>query len=322
MDRDACCFERLAPEVRAFLDQVRKAPQPPISMKTYKAMRQFMAATLKNVERPRFSGAVEDITIPAPERPLPVRVYRPDSAARPLPLVLYFHGGGWVLGDLDMEEDTCIALARQTPCVVASVDYALAPERPYPAARDECYAALVWASGQADAIGADKRRIAVAGQSAGGNLAAVIAMMSRDLGGPAIAFQALFYPATNLGGEPTQSRKAFGEGFFLNAGDMEEVASMYAPDEKERRHQYISPLLAPDLGRLPPALVITAGCDPLRDEGEAYARHLASAGVKTDVVRFDDMIHAFLFLFKSSQSSRKAVETAAAALRDAFGGPA
>jgi len=319
MDQDACSFERLAPEVKAFLEQVRKMPQPPISIKTYKAMRQFMAATLKNVERPLFSGAVEDIAIPAAERSLPVRVYRPDSPRGGLPLVLYFHGGGWVLGDLDMEEDTCIALARQTPCIVASVDYALAPERPYPAARDECYAALRWASLHGDEVGADKGQIAVAGQSAGGNLAAVTALMSRDLGGPAITFQALFYPATSLGGDPTPSQKAFGDGFFLNAGDMEGVASMYVPDEGERRHPYVSPLLAADLTRLPPALIITAGCDPLRDEGEAYARRLTRAGVKADVLRFDDMIHAFLFLLKSSDSSRRAIEKAALALREAFG---
>ena len=219
-----------------------------------------------------------------------------------------------------MEEDTCIALGRQTPCVVASVDYALAPEHPSPAAREEAYAALLWAAGHAGEIGADAGRIAVAGQSAGGNLAAVISIMSRDLGGPAIAFQALFYPATDLAAGASPSRRDFSKGFFLDARDMEGVVSMYVPDEKDRLHPYVSPLRAQDLGRLPPALVVTAGCDPLRDEGEAYARRLSDSGVKAETLRLDDMIHAFLYLFKSAGSTRRAIETAADAPgREAFG---
>ena len=319
VNTDICSFETLAPEVKKFLKLMKDIPQPPISMKTYKAIRQFMASTVKNVERQSFSGTVEDITIPGPARPIPVRVYRPDSAKDPLPLLLYFHGGGFVLGDLDMEEDTCIALGWQTPCVVVSVDYALAPEHPSPAAREEAYAALLWAAGHAGEIGADAGRIAVAGQSAGGNLAAVISIMSRDLGGPTIAFQALFYPATDLAAGASPSRRDFSKGFFLDARDMEGVVSMYVPDEKDRLHPYVSPLRVQDASRLPPALVVTAGCDPLRDEGEAYARRLSDAGVKAEIFRLGDMIHAFLYLFKSAGSTRRVIETTAARLREAFG---
>ena len=316
---ETACFEKLAPEVKAFLSQLRQTPQPAISSENYQTMRQFLISTVKNIERPRFSGTIEDRTIPGPRTSVPVRIYRPESA-RPLPLLLYFHGGGWVLGNLDTEEDTCIALARQTPCIAVSVEYALAPEHPYPAGRDDCYAALLWASEQGQTIGADGRRIAVAGESAGANLATVLAMMARDLKGPAIAFQALFYPATNLADDTTRSKKDFGEGFFLTLADMEGATSLYVPDGNDRSRPYVSPLCAHDLSGLPPAFIVTAGCDPLRDEGEAYGARLSEAGVKVKCVRFDDMIHAFLLLFKRSESRLRAVEMAALALRDAFAG--
>ncbi len=312
------CFSRLAPEVKAFLSQLRKTPGPAISVTSYKAMRQFVLSMVTKVERTDFSGKIADMTIPGPGGAIPIRVYTP-AGDRPLPVLLYFHGGGWVLGNLDTEEDTCLSLAKRTPCIAVSVDYRLAPEHPYPAAPEDCYAALLWVAERGRVPGADPTRIALSGESAGGNLAAALTMMSRDRKGPAITFQALFYPATNLADSTTASAKDFDEGFFLSSRDMEGARAMYVPEKKDWSSPYVSPLLAQDLSLLPPALVVTAGCDPLRDDGEAYVLRLADAGVLAKCVCYEDMIHAFLLLFKSSRSRQQALDTAAAALRDAFG---
>ena len=277
-----------------------------------------MISMVTKVERADFSGKIEDTTLPGPGGAVPIRVYTP-AGQTPLPVLLYFHGGGWVLGNLDTEEDTCLALAKRTPCIAVSVDYRLAPEHPYPAAPEDCYAALLWVAEHGRELGADPGRIAVSGESAGANLASVLTLMSRDRKGPAIAFQALFYPATNLGDSTTGSVKDFGEGFFLTGRDMEGARAMYVPDKKDWSSPYVSPLLAPDLSLLPPALVVTAGCDPLRDDGEAYAGRLKDAGVQVKYVCYEEMIHAFLLLFKSSGSRQQALDTAAAGLREAFG---
>ena len=225
-----------------------------------------------------------------------------------------------MLGNLDTEEDTCLALAKRTPCIAVSVDYRLAPEHPYPAAPEDCYAALLWAAEHGRSLGADPGRIAVAGESAGANLATVLTLMSRDRKGPAVAFQALFYPATNLSDATTASIRDFGEGFFLASRDMEGARAMYVPEKKRWSDPYVSPALAPELSSLPAALVVTSGCDPLRDDGEAYATRLADAGVPVTCVCYEDMIHAFLLLFKKSRSRQQALDTAAAGLKEAFGG--
>ena len=312
------CFNRLAPEVKAFLGRIRKAPGLAVSVNSYKTMRQFLLSMVTKVERADFSGKIEDTAIPGPGRAIPIRVYTP-AGDTPLPVLLFFHGGGWVLGNLDTEEDTCLSLAKRIPCIAVSVDYRLAPEHPYPAAPDDCYAALLWVAEHGRALAADPRRIAVSGESAGANLAAALTLMSRDRKGPAITFQALFYPATNLGDSTAESVRDFGEGFFLGSRDMEGAKAMYVPEKKDWSSPYVSPLLAPDLSLLPPALVVTAGCDPLRGDGEAYASRLANAGVQAKCVCYEDMIHAFLLLFKSSRSRQQALDTAAAALREAFG---
>jgi len=312
------CFARLAPEVKAFLGLIRRTPGPAISVDSYKTMRQFVLSMVTKVERTDFSGKIEDTAIPGPGGAIPIRVYTPVGET-PLPVLLFFHGGGWVLGNLDTEEDTCLSLAKRTPCIAVSVDYRLAPEHPYPAAPEDCYAALPWVAEHGRELGADPRRIALSGESAGANLATVLTLMSRDRKGPAITFQALFYPATNLSDSTAESVKDFGEGFFLGSRDMEGARAMYVPEKKDWSSPYVSPLLAPDLSLLPPALVVTAGCDPLRDEGEAYALRLAEAGVWAKYVCCEDMIHAFLLLFKRSRSRQQALDTAARSLREAFG---
>ena len=311
------CFEKLAPEVKLFLDRINQLSAPPLSMRTYKGMRQYVLSMVKQVERPHFTGTIEERTIPGPGGDIPIRIYIPEGPT-PLPILLFFHGGAWVLGNLDTEEDTCLALARLTPCIAVSVDYRLAPEHPYPSALDDCYATLQWAAEKADTFGGDQGRIAVSGESAGGNLAAALALMSRHRKGPAIAFQLLFYPVTNLAEWNTESHRAFREGFFLKEEDMAGARSLYAPNEADWSSPYLSPLLATDLRGLPPALVVTAGCDPLGDEGEAYAKRLQNSGVHASHVCYEDMIHAFLFFFKSSASRSKALEHASEELRRAF----
>ncbi len=312
------CTAKLAPEARAFLAQMSRMPLMPINARTYVKIREvFRLMGAKRMERPvSFRGSIENRVLPGPGGLLPVRIFVPEGPG-PFPVLLYFHGGGWVMGNiLEMEDDNLTTLASSTPCVIVSVDYRLAPENPYPEARDDCYEALRWVAENAVAINGDSRRIAVSGESAGGNLAAVTALMSRDRGGPPICFQLLIYPATSLAGPDTESAKVFGQGFFLSQDDMEGVRSLYVPDRKDWTSPYVSPLLAEDLGGLPPALVITAGCDPLRDEGEAYAARLNEAGVPAELICFEDMIHAFLDFFPRSQSSLKALEAASKALRD------
>ena len=315
------CFERLAPEARTFLRRAADMPQPPMSRETYLAARKFtenMGALAKAKAGDNPLRRIEDRNIPGPSGSIPVRIYTPEGNG-PLPVLLFFHGGGWVVGNLDMEHHVCIALAHKTPCIVVSVDYRLAPEHPFPAAPEDCYAALEWVAAEADSFGGDKRRIALSGESAGGNLAAVLALMSKHRRGPSAALQVLFNPATNLAEFDTASHREFAEGFLLTRADMEGTRSLYVPDAKELGNPYASPLLADDLSGLPPALVITAGCDPLRDDGERYAKRLEEAGVPVKYTCYEDMIHGFLFFLRKSKRTSQALEEAAQELRKAFG---
>jgi acetyl esterase len=315
------CFEKLAPEVKTFLKRIADTPEPPLSRETYLAARRFteemalkaMAKTDSSILR-----KIENRGIPGPSGEIPVRIYTPEGRG-PWPVLLFFHGGGWIVGNLDMEHHVCLSLAHKTPCIVVSVDYRLAPEHPFPAAPEDCYAALEWAAARADSLGGDGKRIALGGESAGANLAAAVTLMSKNRRGPSVALQVLFNPALNVAEFDSESHKAFGEGFMLTGADMEETRSMYLPDEKDRRNPYASPLLAENLKGLPPALIITAGCDPLRDDGERYAKRLKEAGVPVRYTRYEDMIHGFLFFFRKSESSRKTLEEAASELRKAFG---
>jgi acetyl esterase len=259
---------------------------------------------------------VEDRDVPGPAGPMRLRVYRP-SDANELPLVLYFHGGGFCLGDLDTHDRICRLLASKADAIVVAVNYRLAPEYPYPAAVEDTYAALDWAAGHAQEIRGDTHRIAVAGDSSGGNLAAVVALKARDERGPALVFQLLIYPATDLSSLDTGSHRDLKAGLWLTRPIMELNRRRYLPAPADRRQPYASPLLAGDLQGLPPALVITAQFDPLRDEGEAYGRALAAAGVRSQVRRYDGVVHGF-FGQSLLRAGRRAADDAAAALREAF----
>ncbi len=224
---------------------------------------------------------------------MPVRLYRPPSpAAGPLPLLVWFHGGGWVIGDLTSADPTARDLCVQSGALVASVDYPLAPEHPFPAPPEACFEVTRWLAGHAADLGADPRRLAVGGDSAGANLAAVTAVVARDRGGPDLAFQLLVYPVTDcLGSYP--SVKDNGEGYLLTNSAMIWFGQHYLPEGTDPKDPLASPIYTSDLADLPSALVITAEFDPLRDEGEAYGKRLEQAGVPVTTSRYDGMVHGF-----------------------------
>jgi acetyl esterase len=244
----------------------------------------------------------------------PLRLYRPTTGT--LPLLVYFHGGGWTIGDLDTHDVLCRHLANAAGCAVLSVDYRLGPEHPFPAAVDDCVAAVRWARRHAAALGADARRLAVGGDSAGGNLAAVVSIAERDAG-HTLAHQLLIYPATDMrAGAPSHTSN--GQGYLLTADSVAYYRRQYVPDPQRWTDWRVSPLLAPDLTRLPPALVLTAGYDPLRDEGRQYADALSKAGNRVQLVCFERQIHGFATMGRVIDEANTALDLCGAALKRAF----
>ncbi len=261
---------------------------------------------------------VEEMKIPGPGGEIPIRVYWPTQDGS-LPVLVYYHGGGWVIGDLDTNDSVCRQFANKVPAVVVSVDYRLAPEHRFPAAVDDSYAALEWVHRNGGRLNADPSRIAVAGGSAGGNLAAAVALMARDRAGPRLAYQVMFYPATNLLDLSTASHRDFADGYGLTAEHVEFFREAYVPDAVDRENPYASPLLAETLEGLPPAIVVTAGFDVLRDEGLAYAKRLEAAGVPAENAHYPHMIHGFVTLGRLYREAEDAIDAAAAGLSEAFG---
>jgi acetyl esterase len=245
-----------------------------------------------------------------------VRIYTPEGQA-PFPGLVFFHGGGWVVGDLDTHDSPCRQLAKKAGCVVVSVGYRLAPEHQFPAALEDCYAATQWVATNAAQIGIDPQRIAVGGDSAGGNLAAVIAQLARDKEGPALVLQLLIYPAVD-GTMSFPSIQENGQGYLLTQDSINYYYSHYVPAGTDRKHVLLSPFYAARFTGLPLAHIITAEFDPLRDEGEAYAEKLQAAGVPVTCTRYDGMIHAFVSLDGILDQGKKAIDEAATALRAAF----
>lgn len=311
--------EKLDPTVRLLLDAIRAQGNPPMETMSPVDARRFAAESLKPVGgTPETVRSIENLRIPGPEGEIPVRVYMPDVDA-PRPGLVYFHGGGWVICDLDMYDVVCTALARRAGAVVVSVDYRLAPEHKFPAAVVDCYAATVWTAANAARLGIDPARLAVGGDSAGGNLAAVISIKSRDEHGPAIAKQVMVYPVTEVSRMDTPSYQEFADGYQLTKSEMEWFRDLYLRGPEDAANPHASPLLAPDLRGLPPALILTAECDPLRDEGEAYARRLESAGVPVTCRRYAGMIHPFFSLSGAIPQAFEAFDQIAAALQTSAG---
>ena len=256
---------------------------------------------------------IEALTCPGPEGDIPLRLYSL-ATEEPLPVVVYFHGGGWVIGNIESHDFVCRKLAYESGLTVISVEYRLAPEHTFPSAAEDCYAVAKWVADNAEQLKVDGSRLAVAGDSAGGNLAAVTSLMARDRGEPQISFQLLVYPVVD-GTMSFPSIKENAEGYLLTAKDMVWFYDHYAPEGVDRKSAYLSPLYAPDLTKLPPALVITAEYDPLRDEGEAYADALQQAGVEARSSRYDGMIHGFFGLDAIVPAAAPAMEEAAASLK-------
>ena len=293
----------LDPQVEALLAELARTPTTPIQQLTPEQGRRQMLNATAGLGKARDIHSVYDQVI----GDLSVRVYRPESA-EPLPIVLYFHGGGWVLGSIDTHDGYCRALADSAQAVVVSAEYRLAPEHVFPTAAEDCFAATVWAATHASEIGGDPLRLAVAGDSAGGNLAAAVALMARDRDALSIALQVLIYPITDHDFE-TASYRELADGYMLTRDAMIWFWDQYCPNLDDRSHPYASPIRASDLAGLAPALVLTAGFDPLRDEGAAYARELESSGVPVTFKNYAGMIHGFTRRFA-------ALDTASTALTD------
>lgn len=260
--------------------------------------------------------SVSDVSIEVTGSSVAARVYNPQPSER-LPIVVFFHGGGWVIGDLDTHDGICRELCMNVPATVVAVDYRLAPEHKFPTAAEDCYAALQWIDANRNTLGGGDLPLAVAGDSAGGNLAAVVCQMSRDRSGPEICFQLLVYPVTDGTSFETESYRSCSTGYMLTTESMQWFWDHYA-DHADRNHPYASPLKAESLTGLPSALVMVAGFDPLRSEGEAYGTALAEAGVNTQVVCYDDFIHGFLSHTATVPETQTAMNQACESLRRVF----
>ncbi|HEX6782513.1 MAG TPA: alpha/beta hydrolase [Solirubrobacterales bacterium] len=310
--------QTLAPDIHALIALAARARSDSLAEGTdpaqARAQRREEAAIV--AERPTIPMArVEDLEIPGPAGAIPARLYVPQtSAGGPSPLLVYFHGGGWVIGDLETHDSPCRFIAAHSGARVLAVDYRLAPEHPFPAAAEDAYAAYAWASASAGRLGAEASRIAVGGDSAGGNLAAVVCLLAREEGVAPPAMQLLIYPVTETGDE-LPSRQTFREGFILTRRDMDYYEDRYLPPGADRGDPRVAVLQAADLGGLPPAYVATAGFDPLRDEAEAYARRLREAGVPVALRRHPGLVHTFVNLTAISPTARAAMLEACGALR-------
>ena len=305
----------LDPQARQLLDLFAAAGAPPVHEQTPTEARAGFALLAEVAGPPEVAVPTEDRTVRGPGGGIPVRVYRP-AADGALPVVVYFHGGGWVIGDIASHDTVCHRLAAGVPAVVVSVDYRLAPEHRYPAAVEDCEAVTGWVALHAPELGGDPARLAVAGDSAGGNLATVVARRARDAGGPAIAFQLLIYPATDAT-RSLPSHVENGRGYLLEADTMAWFCDHYLGGGDPRPPD-VSPLFAPDLAGLPPALVVTAEFDPLRDEGEAYAERLRQSGVAVTTSRYDGLFHGFYGLDRVIPAAARAPDETGAALRAAL----
>jgi len=262
-------------------------------------------------------ASVEDRRIQGPAGEIPIRVYTPESRVAQ-PIVVYFHGGGFVIGSLSSHDPLCRVLAGRIPAIVVAVDYRLAPEHPFPAAAEDAYAAVRWVADHARELGGDPARIAVAGDSAGGNLSAVVSLLARERGGPKLVHQMLIYPVTDFSFE-TRSHIDNAEGYLLTRPLMDWFLGHYFSGPTPRSDPRFAVLRVADLGGLPPATVLTAEFDPLRDEGESYGARLRAAGVPVAVMRYDGMIHGFLPQPALFPQAAEAIDAVSGALRAAFG---
>lgn len=303
------------PQARAVVDRLQRFGITPLSDHDRRLTRLLLRGVtwLQNRDPPPV-GATDDGTIPGPDGDLPVRVYRPEGPG-PYPTLLFFHGGGFVFGSIASDDGFCRRLTRATGAVVVSVEYRLAPEHPFPAAVEDTYAALEWAAENPDRLAADGH-LAVAGDSAGGNLAAVVALLARDRDGPDVDYQILLYPGVGIREDQESVRE--NDGIVLTATDLAWFRDCYYGSDLHLANPYADPMAACDLADLAPATVVTAGFDPLRDGGVAYAEALAADGVDVTHRHHDDMIHGFA-TSPEIDRAETAIDEVAADLADALG---
>ena len=308
----------LDPQAQALLKKLAAAGRPPRSQMTLADARALSIATATEANDPPESvGDVENRVIEVNGLSIPIRIYTPDAAG-PFPMLLYFHGGGWVLSNLDTHDSLCRKIVNRAQCIVISVDFRLAPEHKFPAAAEDSFAATCWAAEHATELHGDAERIAVAGDSAGGNLAAVVALMARDQHKPALIYQVLIYPVTGYHTPGTPSYFELGEGYNLTREEMIWFWRNYLRDEQDAQNPYAAPMHAQFLQNLPPAFILTAEYDPLRDEGEAYANRLQESGIPVTLKRYPGMLHGFVNMSGILDQGKQAIEDIANALRQAF----
>ena len=288
------------------------ANMPDMGTVTPEAFRAYSAQMVQPAD-PADRIAMQDVDAGG----VPARIYRREEATGAEPVLVFYHGGGYIACGIDSHERLCARLARLGECAVVSVDYRLAPEHAFPAAVDDALAAARWVAEHGADHGLDTGRMMLGGDSAGGTLATVTAMRIRDEGGPAILHQLLIYPGTDMTGDYPSTRE-FAKGYFLDAEFTELCLSAYLPDAADRAHPWASPALAEKLADVPPATIITAECDPLRDGGRVYAERLRAAGVSAEYVEYPGVFHGFISMFGTIAEADQAVAKAAEVLRDTF----
>ncbi|MGG1658052.1 alpha/beta hydrolase [Brevibacillus sp. NRS-1366] len=305
------------PQVKDLLQRLERAGGEPLYKLSPEEARRALAASRASINEIVSSVAsVEDVEIVSPDGGIPLRIYTP-AGTGPFPILVFFHGGGFVLGDLEMVDRMCRFFSDKAKCLVVSVAYRLAPEHKFPAAVEDASFTVNWVAENAARLNGDHARLAVGGESAGGNLATVVSQLARDTGGPSLVFQLLIYPVVRFD-FATPSYEEHGHSNNLTIDEMKWFKEHYLERDQEK-HPLASPLFAPDLSNLPPALVITAEYDPLRDEGEEYADRLRSFGVPVTGIRYQGMVHSFLNYSGEVEESKKALEEISEQLRQVFG---
>ncbi|MEZ5651963.1 MAG: alpha/beta hydrolase [Burkholderiaceae bacterium] len=311
----------LNPQAKALLELIETLGAPPMNtLPVAEARAQYRDRRYATQPTPPEVSSVSDHQVKVGNGSIAARAYRP-LGSRPdavLPVLVYYHGGGWTIGDLDTHDTLCRSLANGAKCAVVSVDYRMGPEHRFPIAVDDSMAALRWVVANALMLGIDPSRVAVGGDSAGGNLAAVVSLLARDAGRPSIKFQLLIYPATDQRAQ-FESHRRNGTGYLLTAALMDWFRDQYHGSPDEYLDWRASPMLAGSHEKLPPALVLTAGYDPLVDEGQAYARLLAGAGVAVESICYEGQIHGFITMGKMIDEANEAVDKCAQALAKALG---
>jgi acetyl esterase len=306
----------LSDEAQELMDGIVGANRPPKASIPVDEGRRLLKQSILDHASSAAVDSVQDVEILGPDQPIPVRIYHP-GGEEPLPVIVYYHGGGWVRGDIETHDPMCTHLANAADCIVVSVDYRRPPEQPFPAPVEDCYAAAKWAVDNAEPIGGDPEKVVVGGDSAGGNLAAAVALLARERESPAIQYQLLIYPTVNDTANRRFDSYEEHDGYGDTMAGHEQSIVDYIRSDMDRHNPFVFPLRADDLSDLPPAMVLSCEFDILRDEGQAYADRLRDAGVPVDDLFYDDMFHPFL-CFPQLDRAQEAYDDIAVHLADAL----